>query len=45
MLGCTEFPVLLNCAKQSAIKTEIEKEYVFWDPMEIILEELKKQLI
>ena len=26
-------------------KYEIEKEYVFWDPMEIILEELKKQLI
>ena len=45
VLGCTEFPVLLNCAKQSAIKTEIEKEYVFWDPMEIILEDLKKQLI
>lgn len=44
VLGCTEFPVLLNYEKQSEKKTGIEENYVFWDPMEIIIEELKKQL-
>lgn len=45
VLGCTEFPVLLNYEKQSERKTGIETDYIFWDPMEIMIEELKKQLV
>lgn len=45
VLGCTEFPVLINYERQSEGKTGIDNDYIFWDPMEMIIEELKKQLV
>lgn len=47
ILGCTEFPVLVdyivnNCACEQ-MKSEL-KEYVFYDPLEGVLEDLKRTL-
>lgn len=47
ILGCTEFPVLLNYIKNNGAKdvlNELEK-YTFYDPLEIVLEALKQNLI
>ena len=40
VLGCTEFPVLVNLLKQYDVKEKLEK-YHFYDPLEVLLDTLK----
>lgn len=41
VLGCTEFPVLVNALKQSGFSEDIE-EYCFWDPLTLTINKLKE---
>lgn len=43
VLGCTEFPVLVGTIKKSELAKELD-DYVFHDPLEIVLKQLKKLL-
>ena len=40
VLGCTEFPVLT----EHALSLLLDKDYRFWDPLEIIIQKLKKTI-
>lgn len=47
VLGCTEFPILVNSIIDDNINTiqnSIIGDYRFWDPLEVSLELLKKQI-
>ncbi len=47
ILGCTEFPVLLKFIKANCSDSErnILERYTFYDPLEVVLNELKATLI
>lgn len=40
ILGCTEFPVLVDYI--NGIDKTILSEFTFWDPLEAVLEKLKR---
>lgn len=46
ILGCTEFPVLVNYASQALEGEELEewRQYTFWDPLEVTIDRLKNTL-
>ena len=44
ILGCTEFPVLINYLYKSNFNESIHNKYNFYDPLEITIEELKRTL-
>lgn len=45
ILGCTEFPILVDYISESGTKEGEElKRYRFWDPLEVTIEELKNRL-
>lgn len=44
VLGCTEFPVLLDYLYKSCFSESIYNKYNFYDPLEITIEELKRIL-
>lgn len=43
VLGCTEFPILIDAVIKSELASEMDK-YRLWDPLELTIAELKKRL-